>query len=437
MSKNSPDHKISVTTATSMVISNMIGTGIFTSLGFQLMGIHSVSAIAALWVVGGISAMCGALCYGELAARFPRSGGEYNFLSRIYDPALGFLSGYISATIGFAVPIAISALAFNKYLQTFTGQPAGPWLPIVLVLCIVTVNLRGIKVGGLFQKIITGLTLTLIVGLIGSGIVLGKGVNFQLSFTANDWEAIFSSPFAVSLVYVAYAYTGWNSAAYIAGEIKNPAKNLPIALVAGTAIVTVLYVLLNLIFLYITPMEQLAGQLEIGFITASSLFGELGGEIVSIVICIALIGSIFSMTITGPRVSQTVGEDFPFFKILSRKNKMGAPYIGLMIQAFITIILILTNAFESIMLYIGFTLSLITSLTVLGLFVVRLTDKKEHSGYKTIGYPITPILFLLAEGWMVVFTFKERPYESLIGLVTVLSGFILYYLAKKLSPKHA
>jgi len=430
-------HKISVTTATSMVISNMIGTGIFTSLGFQLLGIHSVAAIAALWIVGGIAALSGALCYGELAARFPRSGGEYNFLSKIYDPALGFLSGYISATIGFAVPIAISALAFNKYLQTITGQAVGPWLPIVFILSIVAVNLSGIKVGGLFQKLITGITLTLIVGLIIGGIAFGKGTGFHISFEDSDWKAIFSSPFAVSLVYVAYAYTGWNSAAYIAGEIKNPSKNLPIALVAGTSIVTVLYVLLNIIFLYISPMESLAGQLEIGFIVAQNLFGSLGAQIVSIVICIALIGSIFSMTITGPRVSHTVGEDFPFLGILSKTNTMGAPYIGLAVQAVITIVLVLTNAFESIMLYIGFTLSLITSLTVFGLFVVRLSDKKKHEGYRTFGYPVTPILFLLAEGWMVVFTFKERPYESLIGLLTVLSGFILYYIAKKFSPRHA
>jgi APA family basic amino acid/polyamine antiporter len=183
-------------------------------------------------------------------------------------------------------------------------------------------------------------------------------------------------------------------------------------------------------------MESLAGQLEIGFITAKAILGEVGADIVSVVICIALVGSIFSMTITGPRVSQTVGEDFPFFKILSKKNGQGAPYIGLIVQAVITIALIITNAFESIMLYIGFTLSLITSLTILGLFVVRITNKKEHTGYKTIGYPITPAIFLLAEGWMVVFTFKERPYESLIGLSTVLSGFILYYLAKKLHPHH-
>ncbi|MBY0426630.1 MAG: amino acid permease, partial [Cytophagales bacterium] len=301
------DHKISVFTATAMVISNMIGTGIFTSLGFQLMGIHSVSAIATLWIVGGISALCGALCYGELAARFPRSGGEYNFLSRIYDPALGFLSGFISSTIGFAVPIAISAIAFNKYLSTFTHTSFGSWLPVVLVLSIVLVNLRGIKVGGFFQKGITGLTLTLIVSLLVCGTVQGGGSHFNLTWAEADWSAIFSSPFAVSLVYVAYAYTGWNSAAYIAGEIKNPAKNLPIALVAGTSIVTVLYVSLNIVFLYVSPMESLAGQLEIGFITAKNIFGEIGAEIVSGVICIALIGSIFSMTITGPRVSQTVG----------------------------------------------------------------------------------------------------------------------------------
>ncbi|HBJ84468.1 MAG TPA: amino acid permease, partial [Verrucomicrobiales bacterium] len=259
---------ISLITATAVVVANMIGTGVFTSLGFQVGDLPSGFTIMMLWLVGGVCAFCGAVCYGELAAALPRSGGEYHFLSRIFHPAVGFLSGWLSITVGFAAPIALAAMAFGKYFSTiFPHAPATTW-SLVMVWIITLVHVGGIHVAARFQNTATWLKVTLICVFIGAGYWLATGQAVRFTPAADDVKLITSRPFAVSLVYVMYSYAGWNAATYIVGEIRNPQRNVPKAIALGTLLVTVLYLALNATFLNAAPMSELAGKLDVGHVAA-------------------------------------------------------------------------------------------------------------------------------------------------------------------------
>src|SRR5213075_3163989 len=277
-------------------------TGIFTSLGFQLNDIQSGFALLMLWVVGGIAAVCGALCYGELSAALPRSGGEYHFLSQIYHPALGFMAGFVSATVGFAAPVALAAMAFGKYFESVFGVGSPVVLSFVVVWVVAVFHLGNLWIGSAFQNLSTLVKLLLIGALITAGFFVPSKQPISFSPVPGDKAAIFSGAFAVALVYVMYSYSGWNASAYISSEIKRPEKNVPSSLLAGTSMVIVIYVLLNAIFLATTPAEELKGQLEVALVAGKHIFGENGGRFAGAIICLGLVAAISSMTWIGPRV---------------------------------------------------------------------------------------------------------------------------------------
>src|SRR5438874_6551728 len=269
----SPRRTIGFVTASSIVIANIIGTGIFTSLGFQLVDIQSGFPLLMLWIIGGITALCGALCYGELSAALPRSGGEYHFLSQIYHPALGFMAGFVSATVGFAAPIALAAMAFGKYFVGVFGVGSPVVLSFVIVWVVTAFHFGNLQIGSAFQNLSTLVKLLLIGALITAGFFVPAKQPISFLPGSGDTMSIFSGSFAIALVYVMYSYSGWNAAAYITGEIKRPARNVPRSLLAGTGIVLVVYVLLNAIFLATTPAEELKGQLEVALVAGKHIFG--------------------------------------------------------------------------------------------------------------------------------------------------------------------
>jgi basic amino acid/polyamine antiporter, APA family len=437
MSLNKVDFKkqIGFVTATSIVVTNMIGAGVFTSLGFQLIGIRSPAAIVLLWLLGGVIALSGVLVYAELAVRFPRSGGEYNFLSNIIHPLPGFLAGWLSATVGFAAPIALSAIAFGSYLSKVV--PAAN--PSLAACCCITtlaiVHSINVRNGAIFQNIVTYSEISLIIFLIFAGLLIPSPQPLSLMPDVLTLKDVFSASFAVSLVYVFYAYSGWNASTYIVSEIKNPQKNLPASLITGTVLVTMLYILLNFVFLYTTPLQELQGKLEVGYISATKIFGAAGGKIMASIICIALIGSISGMTIAGPRVPNIISEDYPLFKLFLRRNHYGSPYIAILFQSAIALLLIVSGTFETILTYIGFTLSLCTCLTVSSIFIIKFKKKNPLNGYRCWGYPVTPILFLLLNLWMLLYIFYERPLESGLGLATLFTGIPVYFWAREKNQK--
>jgi basic amino acid/polyamine antiporter, APA family len=425
-----PDEQRPVTlfSAAIIVIANMIGIGVFTTLGFQVASLHSPFAVLMLWVLGGVGAFCGALCYGELGAMMPRSGGEYTYLSRIYHPAVGFLSGWVSMVAGFAAPIALAAIALGEYAGAILPGLDKTVMAVSVIVILSAVHLTDVRFGCHFQNLFTGGKILLIVAFIVLGFVGPNPQNISLAPSGSDLGSVFSPAFAISLVYVFYAYSGWNSSSYIAGEILRPEKNLPISLFLGAAFVSLCYCLINYIFLYTVPMGELAGQIDVGYLSAKSIFGQRGGAVMTVLICLALISSLSSLIMVGPRVTQTMCEDLQSLKALARRNVRGAPVYAIILQAGVAIFLTLTATFNAVLTYVGFTLALFASLTVLGVFVLRLRHPDRPRPFKTWGYPVTPAIFLLLYGWMLCYLFIERPLPSVCGLLTVASGLLLYKL---------
>jgi APA family basic amino acid/polyamine antiporter len=406
----------------------MIGTGVYTSLGLQAAGVHSVLALVFIWITGGLVAFCGALTYGELAVRYPKSGGEYIFLTKIFHPSLGFMSGFISMTIGFAAPMAISAIALGTYAGNLI--PIAPVIIAVVVIVILTVlNTTSFRTGTNFNFITAAINVSLILALCIIGFVKGHHPDFELSFRQSDFKEIINPAFAVSLVYVSFAYSGWNSAAYITHQVKDPVRNLPFILISGTLIVLFLYTLLNFIFLYTVPIQELEGQIDIAFIAAKNIFGQSGGKFVALLISIGLIASINSLLIIGPRVTQAIAEDYKLLRFLGTENKSGPPFFATILLTIVALLLIGTSTFEQIMTLIGFTLSIFTILSVTGVFVIRYRMKKNNEElYHTFGYPFIPVFFILVEGCMMLYVFANRPLQSLIGIGITLIGLVVYYM---------
>jgi basic amino acid/polyamine antiporter, APA family len=426
--------KISAVTATNLVVANMVGTGVFTSLGFQVAGINSDLALLGLWVIGGIVSLCGALSYSELAVALPRSGGEYHYLSRIYHPSVGFLAGWISAVVGFPAPIALAGIAFGEYFKVFLpGVP--PVATSLIVIWIITlVHLLGVHVEEMFQNVSTFLKLGLILVLILSGLMIANPQHLDLTPGPNSLAVFTSGPFAVSLVYVMYAYSGWNAASYITEEVRNAAKNVPWALLIGTVLVSLLYLLLNYVFLLTTPKPVLSGKLEVGLLSGQAIFGAVGGEIVSALIGIGLIATISAMAWIGPRITKRMAEDLPKLRLLGKTSAKGTPYAATILQLVIVTVLVGTGTFQTVLIYTQFSLLLCSFLTVLGLIVLRVREPDLERPYKVWGYPVTPILFLSVTLYMMIYVIHDRPTESLLGLITVITGLIIYFFGKEPGP---
>jgi APA family basic amino acid/polyamine antiporter len=359
-----------------VVIANMIGTGVFTSLGFQLLDIRSGCVFLLLWTLGGVAALCGAMTYAELGAALPRSGGEYNFLSRIYHPAAGFVSGFVSATIGFAAPTALAAMTFAAYALPAAGYPERPLLEkalaVVLVVVLTAAHSYSRRQSGALQGTFTVLKVGIIL-LFCTFALLVADTDQPVQFLPRpgDGALIASSAFAVSLIYVSYAYTGWNAATYLSSELTAPQRDLPKILLTSTAIVTLLYVALNYVFLAVAPMDELAGRLEVGYLAAVAAFGAEWGRFTGLVLALLLVSTVSAMTLAGPRVLQVIGEDFRALRVLARVNRDGLPFVAILLQSAVAVVFILSSGFEQVLVFAGFTLALNSFATVLGVFVLR------------------------------------------------------------------
>ncbi|HCT31344.1 MAG TPA: amino acid permease [Bacteroidales bacterium] len=428
---------ISPSRAIAIVVSNMIGTGVYTSLCYQALDIKSTFALLFIWITGGVVALCGALTYGELAARIPRSGGEYTFLSELFHPSFGFLSGFISITIGFAAPMALLSMYLGKYSSNFI--PVSPELiSIGLISILLLINLSSFRLGTNFNFATTIINILLIMAFVVFGLYNGPHNGFSFTVNSTSIKEVISPAFAVSLVYVSFAYSGWNSAAYITHQIKDPVKNLPKILIFGTLIVITLYTLLNFIFIYSTPLSDIVSKGEdFAFICSQNIFGNTGSIFVALLISIGLIASVNSLLIIGPRVTQAITLDYPSVKKLGVENKHGVPYLATILLAVISLILFWTQTFKEIVTMIGFTLGIFTISSVIGIFILRHRLKKNGAKiYHTFGYPLIPILFIVIEGCMMIFVLIKETKPSLTGIAITLSGFIFYYILIKLK-KHA
>jgi APA family basic amino acid/polyamine antiporter len=417
---------VSVVVAAAIVVADMVGVGVFTSLGFQIKDIPSGFAILLLWTVGGIVALCGVFSYSELGAMFPRSSGEYNFLSRAFHPAFGFLAGWVSATVGFAAPVALAAMAFGEYGKSVL--PGAPPLALAVgaVWLVSIVQLTGVKHSSTFQLVSTILKVVLIVAFLIAGVVVGTPQPISFAPDVSDFGYITSAPFAIGLVFVMYSFSGWNAATYIIGEMHMPQQNLPRAMLAGTLIVLLLYVALNAVFLHTTPIDKLSGQLDVARIAGTYIFGEIGGRIVGAMICIGLVSSISAMMWIGPRVMMTMGEDIPALVVFSRKSAQGAPAYAILFQLAVASLMLFTRSFEAVLDFIQFALLFCSFFTVLGVIKLRITKPDLPRPYRAWGYPLTPVIFLLVTLFMMYYLVTERPLQSFLGILIMFSGLVIY-----------
>ena len=406
----------------------MIGTGVFTSLGYQLVKIQSVFPLMMLWIVGGIVALCGTLVYSELGAALPRSGGEYHLLSRIIHPSIGFGAGIVSATVGFTAPAVLAAMALGSYLSAVI-----PGLDQTLIAAIVILGFHGLHMmsvtwGTKFQDGSTAIKIGLILIFIAFGLFMDAPQSISIWPKLGDGTVMLSAGFAVSLVWVSYAYTGWNSAVYVAGEIHDPKQNISRSMLMGTAFVMVLYILLNYVFLYSAPTDAIVGQVEVGYISGIRIFGKMGAKIIGIGISILLLSTVSSYVYIGPRIMQIMGEDHAFIGFLKEKNSDEIPLNAFWVQLGISFLFILKSSFEQVLMYAGISLIITTTLTVISLFILRINEPDLDRPYKVWAYPFTPMIYLIINCWILFYSFRESTFEFMVGIGIITTSIALYYL---------
>lgn len=430
--------KYSTPTAIAIVIANVVGTGVFTSLGFQLLEIRSTFVLLALWLVGGLMALCGALTYAELGSRLPRSGGEYNFLTEIYHPAAGFVAGWVSATVGFAAPTALVAMTFGAYLEAaLEWQGSDTLLAVCLVLALTGLHGWSRRSSSGSQGLFTLLKILMILAFSALVLALSEAPQaVRLLPAPGDGALLVSGAFAVALIYVNYAYTGWNSATYITSELEAPEKRLPLILFAATLVILCLYLLLNYVFLYGAPMDALAGRLETGLVVAQHAFGDTGGRLMGLALAMLLVSTASAMVIAGPRVLQVIGEDFRIFAWLSRRNQQGIPVAAIGFQSAVTLFFVLTSTFEQVLVFSSFVMGICSFCTVAGIFLLR-WRQPDRPGYRVWAYPLPPLVFMALMGWTLAYIFINRPEEAQAGLLLLAAGWVCYLgaaLSRRRSP---
>ncbi len=423
--------KFGVNTATSIVVANMIGTGVFTSLGFQLVDIQAAPVILLLWVIGGLLALCGALCYAELGAALPRSGGEYNFLGQVYHPAAGFVSGWISTTIGFAAPTALAAITSATYLNAVFPEVPTKLAGALLVLAVGLIHLGNRRGSARFQLVFTGVKVVLILVFIAAAWWYAPELqSVRWMPVTSDLALIGTGGFAIALIYVNYAYTGWNAATYLVGEVEDASAHLPRILLIGTALVTLLYLLLHIMFLSVAPMDAMAGKLEIGYVVAEFAFGPDGSRLVGLMLALLLVSTVSAMVIAGPRALQVIGQDFHVLRFLARENKHGIPWAAIVFQMGVTLLLVATSTFEAILVFASFTLALNTLLTVLGVWWLRRQQPELARPFRVPWYPWPMLVYAAITLWTLIFVLGERPVEALVGGALILAGWLFYLVSR-------
>jgi len=423
--------KYPVSVAITLVIANMVGTGVFTSLGFQVGPVPSAPAILILWLVGGIVALCGALCYAEIAVSLNRSGGEYHYLSELYHPALGFISGWTSLLVGFAGAVSAVALAIGEYSSGLLNiEPKVT--AVISIFAVTVIHLFGVKTGGRAQNIFTGFKLSLILFFCLVPFFLDQpssGTRFIPEW--KDLSVIASPGWAVSLVFVVYAYSGWNASSYIAGSLDNPAKNLPKSLIAGTVVVLFIYLALNGMFMYFSEFSELNGKSDIGNVVAFKFFGEKAGTVFSGIFSFALLSTLSAMTIAGPRVGEAMGEDYKMLGFLVKKNRYGMPWIAIVFQSAWSVFLVLTSSFKEIIQYVSVSLSWFTLFTVLGIFILRKKQPGNSESFRIPFYPWPPLIFAAVTVWMIVYLTISNPAAIYYSLGTILVGGATYLIISR------
>ena len=445
-----PKRQLGIAVAAALVIANMIGAGVFTIPGFQAeSSFQDPWVMMSTWVVGGLVALSGAAVYAELGSLMPRAGGEYVYLREAYHPAVGFMSGWVSLVIGFSAPIAAAALLFASYVAAVVpglhGAISMKVIACMLILGMTALHAFDTKVGGRVQTGFTIAKVVLIVFFILAGLLIGNGdwehfatggesvlghLRDQVSTTSG------AAAYATALIYVGFAYSGWNAAAYIAGEIEQPQRTLPRALLLGTGLVMLLYIGLNLIFIYAVPPVVMGVdpiKSPVGDLAARALFGARAGDLLSSLIALALMSAVSAMMMAGPRVYATMAADHALPKPLAYYSKRGVPSVAVAVQCVLAIAFAIFSNPDQLIEWVGFSLSFFASLTVGAVFVFRMRGKVAP--YRTPGYPVTPLVFLALSLWAVYYGAKAHPILAIAMAAVLVVGAAVYLITGGNKPR--
>ncbi|MBI4428854.1 MAG: amino acid permease [Ignavibacteriales bacterium] len=426
---------------TNIVVANMVGAGIFTTSGLLMRDLADPIIMIALWVVGGIIAVCGALSYGQLGAAMPEAGGEYIFLTKLFHPVLGFLTGWTSFVVGFSAPIAASSIGFSEYLNRAFPDlfewMAMPFLPlepqrivaVIIILLFSFVHMRGIEIGARVQNYLTVMKVGLILAVVAAGLAFGSGdvTHFRapssFSFDFAGWKTL-----GLSLMWIMFAYSGWNASTYLGAEVKDPSMNLPRSLLAGTGIVLALYVGLNVMLVYALSPADMSGVLSVVGMAMGSLFGSEMETIASVLISFALFSSLSAFIMLGPRVYYAMARDRVFFRSISYVHpRFEVPTRSIALQGMLAVVMVLSGTFDQILTFMGFALGIFPIAAVLGVYRLK-PEIRPHLGLR-----LAPVIYIVAGFCMLTLAFLQRPFESSIALGTVACGIPLYYIFKRKS----
>jgi APA family basic amino acid/polyamine antiporter len=442
-----PKRQLGIAVAAAIVIANMIGSGVFTSAGFQAAyQFKDPWTMISTWLVGGVIALCGAAAYAELGSLMPRAGGEYVYLREAYHPAVAFMSGWVSLLIGFSAPIAAAALLFASYVAALVPALGGT-VTTKLVACVLIVATTALhafdtRLGGRTQTGLTIAKVALIVVFIVAGLTIGTGDWAHFAPRGDGLVKLHTragaASYATALMYVGFAYSGWNAAAYVAGEIRMPQRTLPRALLLGTGVVIVLYIALNLVFLYAVPPETMAidpNNQPVGDLAARALFGARAGALLSSLIALALVSAVSAMMMAGPRVYATMAADHALPAPLARYTRRGVPSVAVIVQCVLAIGFAVASDPDGLIRLVGFTLQIFAALTVGAVFVLR--ARGRVAAFRIPGYPVTPLVFIALSAWTVFFGISAQPILSLeIGAV-LLIGTLVYLATSRSEARTA
>lgn len=425
---------LGTTTLVFLVVANMIGAGVFTTSGFAMGDLGTPFRVLAAWLVGGGLAVCGALSYGALARLHPVSGGEYLYLSRVIHPMAGFVAGWISLLAGFTGAIAVAAIAFEVYVWPASLRAVLPENTIATIAIVLAALLHGLHVqhGVRIQNMIVVLKLALIAGFISiAWYQFATGaVDAQVMSSAQANAGVFSiTAFAVTLMWVSFSYSGFNAAIYVASEVPEASRKVPMAMVLATIIVMLIYLILNAIFVLAPSADSIANKSDVAAIAAGVLGGESLAAVVRVIVAIALFSSVSAMIMAGPRVYAKMAEDGLLPEVLCYRH--AAPSAAIALQTLLAVIVVWIASLRELLSYLGMTLSISAAVTICSLFVLlrRSPEKKMDLP----GYPWAPVIYVTFTLLFLVLAAIRTPIEMLASLITILSGVLVYYY---FAPRH-
>lgn len=428
--------KLNLFDATILVVGNTVGAGIFTTAGFMAKELPNPWLFAGIWIIGGVLTLCGALTYAEMTSMFPRSGGDYLYLKAAYGPWAGYLLGWICFWIINPGSIAVLSLALVKYMTGFFGCPGTlgeKSLAVAVIVFFTVINYRGVRLTGTTQNLWTTGSLAILIFFIIGGLVSGKG---DWHHFAGRETGVFpmSKLLGPAMIAVVFSYSGWFVTAYIGDEVKHPERNLPLSLALGTIIVMVLYMAINVVYLYAIPIADLKGVVNVGQVAGERLLSGRFAQVVILAIVLAIAASINATVLAGARLSYAIAKDrlcWSRFKKLHARY--GTPHVALLVQAVLASLYVVAETFEDLLGAVVFIMLLSSIGSGLAHLILRRREPAVKRPYKTWGYPFTTLVFIVAYSWIAIQVFLSSPAKSVLGITITLSGipFCLYAIRKE------